>query len=207
MPKYKNCQAFVQPVVIAGKRFLVKPGEVIFSDRELDLSIYTFLQLADETAPVSQVAQAASKSISGVARTDDIVELRQKVEALVSMMSGFVKSDQLQNLVNQEDLNKKLSAVTQHILEQTPQIEEEEFQNMATRVEEMKKMYDELSQNQEIKSLVSKLDEQGSTMALILKRLEIMKNAVEVINQALHNLETEVYFNSNIVVLDDEHPK
>jgi hypothetical protein len=207
MPKYRNTQAFVQPVVISGRRLLVKPGEVLFSDRELDLQIYTFLQLAEDTAPISQIAQASSKQLTGLAKTDDIIGLRLKVDALTEAFNAAVKPDAIANLVSQDELNKKLAAVTQHILQQTPQIEEEEFQNMATRVDEMKKLYDELSQNQEIKTLVTKLDDQGSSMALILKRLEIMKNAVEVINQALHNLETEVYFNSNIVVLDDEPKK
>jgi TATA-box binding protein (TBP) (component of TFIID and TFIIIB) len=207
MPKYRNTQAFVQPVVIAGKRYLVKPGEVLFSERELDLQIYTFLQLAEDTAPISQVTQASSKQLTGLAKADDIIGLRLKVEALSQAFNEMVKPQDIQNLVSQDELNKKLTAITQHILQQTPQIEEEEFNGMIQRVDEMKKLYDELAENEEIKSLVTKFNEMGKTNELILKRLEIMKNAVEVINQALHNLETEVYFNSNIVVIDDEEKK
>jgi len=208
MPKYRNNQAFIQPVVIAGKRYIVKSGEVISSERELDLSIYTFLTLAEDTATISPITHAPQREIPNVAKNNDLIELRKKVDTVFSLLSSLVKHDDIKNVVTHEELNKKLTIVTQSILEQTPQIEQEEFNIIVDRVEQLKKLYETINENEEIKALVTVVHDIKDNQEKIFKRLEIIKGAVNIIDQALHNLENEVYLNGTIVITDaDEENK
>lgn len=207
MPKYKNVNEFIQPVAISGKRYIVRPGEVIFSERELDTNIYTFLAKVDDTAPVSQITAAPQRKVVGAAKSDDVNALGQKLEELRQQVNACAKAIDLENVVKHDDLNKKLAAVTQNILEQTPHVEEAEIHAMAERIEQLKKMYEALDTNEEMKAAIDKITNLNETMETVLRRLEVMKKAVETINQALHNLEVEVYEHGGVVIVDAEEPK
>jgi hypothetical protein len=61
MPKYRNKEQFFQTVVVAGKRTHIQPGQVFYSDRNLDLNIYTFLEVVADTTPIVQPVVAKNQ--------------------------------------------------------------------------------------------------------------------------------------------------
>lgn len=153
MPKYKNITQFTRPVVINGKRLALKPGEIVFSDRELDASIYTFLGPVDNDAKVSQVKELRS--------SQQKVANHQTVQAVQKQIV---------------EVKQTVDAIAKAGPEKTKSLEEK----------------------------LAKVEEQN---ALILKRLEAMKGAVEIVHKnqeemtgIVHDLEHEVYENGAIVI-------
>lgn len=159
MAKYKNIKQFSKPISLAGKRYVLKPNEVIFSDRELDLSIYDFLEKVDDKATVSPVKEIVKQTIS-VPSANTVKNLQNKLED--------VKKDVL-------------------TLQSTPK---------------------------EVSEAFAKIDTLQKTIDTVLKRLEVMKSAVEETNvlaqdaitlseetaSAVKTLEQEVYENGGIII-------
>ena len=80
MPKYKNVKEFVQPLTINGKRSIVRPGEVVYVAKELDLEYAPFLELVPDTTPIS-TPTAVRPTVKTVA-TPDIDALKKSIELL-----------------------------------------------------------------------------------------------------------------------------
>ena len=79
MAKYKNIKQFSKPISLAGKRYVLKPNEIISSDRELDLSIYDFLEKVDDKSPVSPVKEIIKQTIS-VPSVNTVKTLQNRLE-------------------------------------------------------------------------------------------------------------------------------
>jgi hypothetical protein len=144
MPKYKNTKIFAQPLVVHGKRVIIRPGEVIQSSKELDLSYAPFLEKVSDDTPLQRNPPTGTP----VKKINPAVE---KVKTELATAKGQLEE------------HKKLTQET---------------------IEDHKKTTEE------------KLD-------TILRRLEIMKTAIETTTQALQNLEEVVYNDVEYVI--DEH--
>lgn len=154
MPKYRNKSQFVRPLIVNGKRSAVPPSTVFYSERELDLEIYNYLELVDEKTPVAKVLKELGP--------------------------------------------KKISTV-----------KPEEVSKVKTQVTEMQKTIDTLKN-----ASGYTIEQLKSNDETILKRLEIMKNAITEIGKTqneiltiVHELEKEVYENGFVVIEDEEQKK
>lgn len=109
MAKYKNIKQFSKPISLAGKRYVLKPNEIISSDRDLDLSIYDFLEKVDDKSPVSPVKEIIKQTIS--------VPSANTVKALQSNLED-VKKDitTLQSTPKDiTDLNAKIDTILKRL--------------------------------------------------------------------------------------------
>lgn len=159
MPKYRNKSEFIRPLTIGGKRIAVKPNEVLFSERDLDLSIYNYLEKVETNEQPS----------------NKVIELGpQKIK--------IVSPEEI------KQVNKKLIDI------------ENEIKHTPEDIENIKKDQETLKE----------------TLNLALKRLEVMKNAVEKVSnenntlkEIVHDLEKEVYENGAIIIegLEDTNKK
>lgn len=78
MPKYKNTSQFSKVVNISGKRLLIKPEEIVFFDREIDVNIYDYLEKVDDKAQASVAKEILPKKISA-ARPEDIKKVQDQL--------------------------------------------------------------------------------------------------------------------------------
>jgi hypothetical protein len=79
MAKYKNIKQFLKPISLAGKRYVLKPNEIIFSDRELDLSIYDFLERSSTPKPTTeQLVKPDDPQLDSIAYNDDEEAVEQE---------------------------------------------------------------------------------------------------------------------------------
>ncbi len=173
MPKYRNKEQFFQTVVVAGKRTHIQPGQVFYSDRNLDLNIYTFLEVVADTTPIVQPV-VAKKPVS-----QPTIDSNKKLENELAALKTTIAS--LASIVSVEELIKKSK---EEILSQTPIVEPTEIEQMVNKVTK-------LSQD----------------MDTVLRRQEVLKNAIETVSKALKAVEEEVYLNNNVVVVDEEEKK
>ncbi len=79
MAKYRNIKQFSKPVTIAGKRYVLKPNETVFSERELDLNIYEFLVKVEDSAKLSTVKELVKQKIE-IPSAQDIKNLKTRFE-------------------------------------------------------------------------------------------------------------------------------
>jgi len=209
MPYYKNKEDFIQPITISGKRFLVKPGQVINCDRELDLSIYSFLEVTTEknsSSPTPFISnQPDKKMIAGVKLVEqlsqkinnfskDVQSLKDTISEITQKIKSSVTREQLLGLINT-------------VLKDTPQIEPEELNLMANDVKELKEELTHLADNNTVVQISEKLidiskivDENTNQTETLQKRIEILKKVV----QNLENVVYDIVTNSNNNVIDDE---
>jgi hypothetical protein len=59
----------------------------------------------------------------------------------------------------------------------------------------------------EIEQMVNKVTKLSQDMETVLRRQEVLKNAIETVSKALKAVEEEVYLNNNVVVVDEEEKK
>jgi len=138
MPKYTNTKQFIQPIMIEGKRLLVRPNQTIQTSKAIDLSIYSFLELAPDDREISNVAESKNQLVVDKAKEDQIAELKTHIENLTKKVEEPV--------------------VSQDILQRLETVE---------------------------------------------KRQKVLKDAIDTLNTALSNLESEVYFNGTFVIEDE----
>ena len=81
MPKYKNITTFTRPLTVNGKRLIIKPNEILFSDRDLDVTIYDFLEKVDDKTATSQIKEIPSKQIV-VPKSQELTKLQTKLEEM-----------------------------------------------------------------------------------------------------------------------------
>lgn len=206
MPKYKNTKKFIEPVRIGAQRYLVNPNEVLHSDVELDLNIYTFLVKVDD----SELATAKPKPVPIKEKTvnaNEIVQIKETIkksdEELLKEISELKEA--MSKFKTAADIDNELKALKREILEKTPEVEHSEIDDINNRVKALADMYRQLKDNEAFSNKLTELDE---NVALCLKRLEIMRSAVEVIDQVLHKLEKEIYQEGyNEIIVIEEDPK
>ncbi len=102
MPKYKNVKEFVQPLTVNGKRLIVRPGEVVSVDKELDLSFTPFLQKVTDDTPTSQVASKVTKPIVTPVKqvpnvVPDINEIKRTIEDIKKSSDSITEEHQKYN--------------------------------------------------------------------------------------------------------------
>lgn len=111
MPKYKNKENFVQPITQNGRRSAIRPGETFFSERELDLSVYPFLEKVDDSAKVSKPATISRPNV----KSDEIKTLETQVKLLSDQVNQLTEStknisqveEQLSTVVKRMEVLKK----------------------------------------------------------------------------------------------------
>jgi methyl-accepting chemotaxis protein len=81
MPKYRNKTEFTRPVSISGKRLALKPNDVVSSDRELDLTIYDFLEMVDDSQKLSSIKELGPQKLSFV-KPEEVQKVQTQVDAL-----------------------------------------------------------------------------------------------------------------------------
>lgn len=81
MPKYRNKTEFTRPVSLTGKRLALKPNDICFSDRDLDLSIYDFLELVDDAQKLSVSKEIGPQKLSFV-KPEEVQKVQTQVDAL-----------------------------------------------------------------------------------------------------------------------------
>lgn len=133
VPKYKNTKEFVQPIMVNGKRQIVRPGQVVELPADFNVEFASFLEKVSDDVPITKPGN-------------------QKV------------------IENIENIKKSLDDNTKH-----------------NTIEQRLKSIEE-------------------TQEKILKRLDILKNAVGTMDQALRNIEETVY-NKEDFVIDEEEKK
>jgi len=184
MPYYKNKEDFVQPITISGKRYIVKPGEVIFSERDLDTKIYSFLE---KTTEKTQTKLIALKSNSQ--------QPNKEIETLKNIFNNSIKdiTDKLEKTVTREQL---IGAINE-VLKETPKIEQEELESLAADVIKLKETLEHISDDSIIVQLTNSVDDIKNNQEIIFKRLDILK-------QVLQNIESVIYESEEYVITDDE---
>jgi len=184
MPHYKNKEDFVQPITLSGKRYIVKPGEIIFSDRELDLKIYSFLEKTAENKTANLIALKSNKQ-----------EKNKDIENLKSVFNNSIKDihEKIEKLVSREQLIGAVNTV----LKETPQIEQEELETMASEISTLKETLESLSNNSIILQLKDDIDKIKKDNIDIFRRLDILK-------KVLQNLENVIYESEDYVINEDE---
>lgn len=204
MPYYKNTQDFIQPITISGKRYIVKPNQIIHSERELDTNIYTFLEETDDvnaTDPTPLIDRRKPKERKVVASAKSVEELKHEFDKSVDEINSL--KTELKEKVNEvnslheelKNINEKVNVTVtreqmvkmiNEVLRETPKIEPEELESMAQEVRELKNNLENISENSKIVELNEKLEKSKSNDELFFKRLEIIKKVVK-------NLESVVY--------------
>lgn len=81
MPKYRNKTEFTRPVTLTGKRLALKPNDICFSDRDLDLSIYDFLELVDDSQKLSVSKEISPQKLS-FAKPEEVQKVQTQIDAL-----------------------------------------------------------------------------------------------------------------------------
>jgi hypothetical protein len=125
MPKYKNITTFTRPITISGKRLIIKPNEILFSERDLDINIYNFLEKVDDKIEASKIKELPSKKIT-LPKPQEITKLKTDiadVEKDVSVLKTVPKSI--------EDLNAQI------------QVAFKRLESMKNAVEEVNKIAEE----------------------------------------------------------------
>ena len=199
MPKYRNTEKFIQSIRINGVRVLVRSNQVIFSEKELDLTLYKFLEKVDDAVRTTAVPQKPTVVKPVAANVEEVGALRKTIE---EMKSSFNK--ELTSFAKKEEVAKDLQETKEKILEETPTVEPDEIKGLQDKIKALSEFYRQLKDD---KSLMDKLNELNTNVELCLRRLEVMRKAVEVIDAALHNLELEVYENGEPFIIDEEEFK
>lgn len=153
MPKYKNNTEFIRPLQVNGKRIALKPNEVVFSERELDLAIFSFLEKVDDKVQVSQVKELKPQKISMV-DPKEVQSVKQKVTSL----------------------EEKLNATPEQLQEMRDKIETilKRLELMKNAVATVSQQQDEIAKSQEeLKSVVHNIEEEVYEKgAIIIEGLE-----------------------------------
>lgn len=117
MPKYKNTKTFSQPIVITGKRYIIKPGEVFTNPAELNLTIYSFLEKVADNTPISKVQEVTLKS---VAKQSDVTQLKNTVEEVkIQLKSAQSSSKDIETLSQKVDAVLKRLDIMKDAVEKT----------------------------------------------------------------------------------------
>lgn len=193
MPKYRNDGDFFQTLTIGGKRTHIKPGDVFFSDRELDLKIYDALvRVPDDTVAVAPIIKKQA-----VAPVN--MESNKKLE---DELNSLKKS--IANLMTQSAVDEKIKKAKEEILEKTPQVEAAEIDGMVGKVKELEDLCKILKDNKQVVDLIDTVTKMSEELKVVLRRQEVLKKAIDTVNGAVKRVEEEVYMNSNVVVIDEE---
>ena len=88
MPKYKNKSEFTRPVNINGKRIALKPRDIIFSERELDVSIYDFLEKVDDKIQATTKVIELGPQKLKVATPNDIRNVHAKIDSIQNSLKS-----------------------------------------------------------------------------------------------------------------------
>lgn len=156
MPKYRNNTEFIRPLQINGKRVAVKPGEVVFSERELDLAIFSFLEKVDDKVAVSSVKELKQHKIN-VVDPKEIQSVKEKVSSLETKVNAT--PDEIQSL--RSDIDKIMKRL---------EIMKEAVTTVSTQQESIVKSHDELKDV--VHTLEEEVYEKG---AIIIEGLEETK--------------------------------
>jgi chromosome segregation ATPase len=125
-------------MVVNGKRIAVKPDAVIFSERELDIAIFNFLQKVDDSATASPVKELVKQRIN-VAKPEEVQQVKQQVSEVIQKMETLKESpEQIVALKKElaslrEDIMKKLDKIKQAV--ETLSDEKEELENVVHELE------------------------------------------------------------------------
>lgn len=230
MPYYENTEDFIQPITIGGKRFIVKPNMVIYTDRELDLEIYSFLKKTDKRNTTDPIPLEAKKKKNKIiaASAKSVEELKSDLEKSVSefdeLKTNFKeKMDQLNTLhdelksvaekVNVTVTREQVTKILNKVMEETPQIEPEELERMAVEVKELKEKLEEAADNNDLVQLndnvelifgqVKELSENHNT---VVENINVVFRRLEILKKVVKNLETLVYeaLTDGIGVIDSD---
>jgi chromosome segregation ATPase len=82
MPKYKNKTQFTRPMQVNGKRIALRAGEIIFSERELDIEIYDFLEKVDDKVAASTAIKEITPQKIKVAKPEDVLKVKEQITAI-----------------------------------------------------------------------------------------------------------------------------
>lgn len=189
--KYKNTSKFYKQLVLNGRRVNIPPNGIISSERELDLSVYTYLSKTDDKEEP----------------TVSYVDERKKSENVNS--EQYEKLEKALLILNEKSLSeRKIRDIIKEELTSSPKIEEAELENLAKELKEIKQRLKE-SPIEEILNDITQLKEKSSTVD---RRQHVLKDAIDEVNDAVMQLEKYVYegdwdSNTNIVIVDDETQK
>ena len=184
MPYYKNNTDFVQPVTIDGKRFIIKPQTVIFVERELNLSIYSFLVPHEKLDVVQSLIPLKKKTSTPVIQSSEIVALKSRISELESSIQNLPKRAELTNMLNT-------------IVEETPHIEVTEFNHLVDVINKVREDLEHISQD-DMTKITNTLNEHSEQLAVVNKRLGILKTVLQNIESVIYETDDEE------VVLEDD---
>lgn len=105
MPKFRNIKSFARPMTVNGKRIIVKPNDVIFSERDLDLKIYDFLQKVDDKVEATQIKEIPLKQIS-VPKVEEVKQIKTSLETVKKEVQTLQTSSK-----DISDLNEKINTI------------------------------------------------------------------------------------------------
>ena len=182
MPYYKNNTDFVQPVTIDGKRFIVKPGIVIYVERELNLDIYSFLVKHDKTEVVNALIPLKKKTTTPQVSSSEIVALKSRIAELEKSVENIPKRSELTNMLNT-------------IVEETPHIEVTEFNDLVEVITKVRDDLEHISKD-DISKISDKLNKYDEMFETVYKRLDILKSV-------LQNIESVIYEEEEVVLDED----
>lgn len=187
MPNYKNKSKFYKQLTISGKRINVPPGQVFFSDRDLG-STYDFLELVNDS-PTFKPKTEEPKKVEVVEKSD-----YRKLEKAILILNDKI-----------EKMPKQIQTLIDETLESTPAVEQEELERLAQKLQEIEKI---IGDNDHVANIAKEISETKDYIKnTIERRQEILKNAIEEINQAVASVEKYVYegdWNNLPIVIEDE---
>lgn len=210
MSYYRNKEDFIQPITISGKRFIVRPGQVIHVERELDTTIYTFLEETDSVdatdpiplsrkkssskkmvASAESVKQLADKFQRSVAEIESLKEqLKERVEEVNKLKENL---STVEESVNSNVTRKQMVEMLNQILKETPKIEPEELESMAAEVNELKEELQSMAENSAIPQLHEDIEAVTAELANVKQNDEVFYRRLDIIKKVVKNLETVVY--------------
>lgn len=111
MYKYQSVSDFSHAVFLGGKKYLIKPGEIVSSQTPLS---YIFLDRVDDNTPTTPLIPHQSKQVVAVSEVSNTVSsVNNEVSSIKEKLDAFIdkyESD-MQNLM--EQINKHFADIEQ----------------------------------------------------------------------------------------------
>ncbi len=210
MPYYRNKEDFIQPITLSGKRFIVRPNQVIHVERELDTTIYSFLEETDNvdaTDPIPLIRKRSS-SKKVVASAESVKDLANKfqnsvneIDTLKTQLKDRVDEvnslkEELKDIKETVDVTvtrKQMVDMINQVLKETPKIEPEELESMAVEVTSLKEELQSMAENSAIPQINEELEALSSDIHSVKQNDEVFYKRLDIIKKVVRNLETVVY--------------
>ena len=174
MPYYKNSTDFIQPVTIDGKRYVVKPWTTIYSNRELNTDIYSFLEEIGETDDATELTPLKTRNKVKVPSNDAFNELKRELESVKRMLGEKASRQDMVGIVNET-------------LKDTPKIEEAEIKNAINTIDSIESRLGEYAHKNLVEDISQKIDGISEWQDTINRRLGILKDVVKGLESVIYN--------------------